>query len=72
MLIPLTDPNHELARLMIDQIDRSQRRAAHHPEAPHQPAAPRRRQGWHRLATLQKDANGRRSIRIFRAPAPAI
>jgi hypothetical protein len=79
MLVPLTDPNHQLAILMIDQIRADQERQLRasarretgdlYDEA----VAPApRRSAWSRLAIVQRDASGKRTVRIFRAPAPAI
>jgi hypothetical protein len=77
MLVPLTDPNHQLAILMLDQIRADQQRqfrSAARPEAGvlDDEAPARRRHAWSRLATVERGANGKRTIRIFRAPAPAI
>jgi hypothetical protein len=78
MLVPLTDPTHQLTMLMIEAIraDRQRRaRAARlepgdiHDDAV-QPAP--RRHAWSRIASVERGANGKRVVRIFRAPAPAI
>jgi hypothetical protein len=75
MLVPLTDPNHQLSMLMIETIIASKRRQAalalRAPDVNPEAEAPRRR-AWSRLATVQRSANGKRAVRIFRAPAPAI
>ena len=78
MLVPLTDPTHHLAMLMIETIRADQQRQlrASRRETGElygdqvQPAP--RRSAWSRLAVVQKDASGKRTVRIFRAPAPAI
>jgi hypothetical protein len=78
MLVPLTDPNHLLAALMLETIhaDRQrQLRAAlrEREDLDDEAATPApRRHAWSRLASVERDPNGRRVIRIFRAPAPAI
>ena len=79
MLVPLTDPNHQLAILMLDQIRADQQRQLRSAARPETgdlyddvPAPARRRHAWSRLATVERGANGKRTIRIFRAPAPAI
>ena len=75
MLVPLTDPSHQLSMLMIETIIASKRRQAAQalraPDLDADTEAPRRR-AWSRIATVQRSANGKRAVRIFRAPAPAI
>ena len=78
MLVPLTDPNHHLAMLMIETIRADQQRQLRAAQRETgdlhgDPATPApRRSAWSRLAVIQKDASGKRTVRIFRAPAPAI
>ena len=75
MLVPLTDPSHQLAMLMIETIIATNRRQAalafHAPDLDADAPAPRRR-AWSRIASIERSANGKRTVRIFRAPAPAI
>ena len=78
MLVPLTDPTHQLTMLMIETIAADQRRQARAARVesgdlyddPPLPAP--RRHAWSRIASVERGANGKRVIRIFRAPAPAI
>jgi hypothetical protein len=78
MLVPLTDPTHHLAMLMLETIrvdQQRQLRAAQRETGDlyGDPATPApRRHAWSRLATIERAPNGKRTVRIFRAPAPAI
>ena len=78
MLVPLTDPTHQLSMLMIETIAADQRRqaraaAVESGDLYDDPPLPTpRRHAWSRLATIERGPNGKRTVRIFRAPAPAI
>ena len=78
MLVTLTDPSHMLAMLMTETITADRRRQARAARVESgdlyddPPLAAPRRHAWSRLATIERGPNGKRTVRIFRAPAPAI